>query len=98
MARAVFIGDELTGAGYRLAGLEVRTPDSARIAEEVAQALTEGPPLLLITAEYARALGQRALDELLVRSAPLVLLVADARTGAGGPDLAARIRRQLGVR
>ena len=50
MVRLAFIGDELTAAGYRLAGASTHTPDKPQIAEAFAK-IGQDFELLLMTAE-----------------------------------------------
>ncbi|HYW04593.1 MAG TPA: hypothetical protein VFA86_11705 [Gammaproteobacteria bacterium] len=98
VARAVFIGDELTAAGWRLAGLETHAPAAERVADCLERVLRAEPPLVLIGASVAGVLAAGALEEMLVSAAPPALVVADA-TGAAVPvDLPERVRRELGVR
>lgn len=96
MAAPVFIGDEVTAAGYRLAGVEVRICEPARAAEELALAVKRAP-LVLLAATHAATLPPRELDALTSAVSPLVLVVADARGLAAVPDVAADVRRELGV-
>jgi vacuolar-type H+-ATPase subunit F/Vma7 len=91
----VFIGDEVTAAGYRLAGARVLTPaleQTARCFDEVAQS----GALILITAEHATQLPPKTLESAADRGL-LVAIVPDARRRVELPDLAARLRRELGI-
>jgi vacuolar-type H+-ATPase subunit F/Vma7 len=91
----VFIGDELTAAGYRLAGARVQTPALEDVGRSFAE-LEPGAGLILITAEYAARLPPGALDRAIARGA-LVAVVPDVRQRAALPDVAARLRRELGM-
>jgi vacuolar-type H+-ATPase subunit F/Vma7 len=92
----VFIGDEVSACGYRLAGLQVRVPDRDEL-DAVLAAACEDAPLVLISAGVARWLPDAQLEHLLARVEPLLVVVPDVR-GLGGPDEAvSRMRRQLGV-
>jgi len=95
--RPVFIGDEATAAGYRLAGLavEVATPAQARVRLDAAR--RNGAPLILLTAECARAIPADELDAALEAFAPPVLIVPDAAGRVAPPDMAARVRAALGI-
>jgi vacuolar-type H+-ATPase subunit F/Vma7 len=96
MSLPVYIGDEIEAAGYRLAGLEVRVP----IREELLPlilAACEQAPLVLIGAATARDIPPVELDRLLAQVTPPVVVVPDVRRRAGLPDLATRLRSQLGV-
>lgn len=97
MERPVFLGDEVTAAGFRLAGLEVRSPDPAHAGEALAEARAEEPPLILLTAELAANLAAAELEDLLAAARPPIHLVTDAAGRVPVPDLAARIRAQVGV-
>lgn len=96
MSAPVFIGDEVSAAAYRLAGAHTRTPGAAELAETLAWARAEAP-LVLISAEYARLLPERELTQALMALEPPLLIVPDVRNRHPMPDLAARLRRQLGV-
>lgn len=97
MERPLFIGDETTAAGYRLAGVAVHSPEPEATADALAQARAKDPPLILITAEYADHLKTAELDRLLSSAPPPIHLVTDAGNRVAVPDLAARIRAQVGV-
>ncbi|MEF8792457.1 hypothetical protein [Thiohalorhabdus sp.] len=97
MERPLFIGDEVTAAGYRLAGLEIRTPSPQDAQQALEQAGTHFPPLVLLTAEYAQQVAPDALDRILGQAHPPVHLVEDAGGRVAVPDLAARIRSRVGV-
>ncbi len=90
--RPVFIGNEVTAAGYRLAGLEARTPAPGQERAAVYALLAEEPPLVLLSMEIASALPETELFDILARLEPPVLPVADATGRVPVADLAARIR------
>jgi vacuolar-type H+-ATPase subunit F/Vma7 len=92
----VYIGDAVSAAGYRLAGLRIHVPDSADILAEIEQAC-EGAPLVLLGADLAGQLPEAQLDRLLSQVAPAVVVVPDVRGQAALPDLVHRLRQQLGV-
>jgi vacuolar-type H+-ATPase subunit F/Vma7 len=91
-----YIGDEVTAAGYRLAGAQARIPaeGEATAAFEEARALS---PLVLVSAAVAAKVDPAMLRNALMALAPLVLIVPDAQGGVPLPDLAARLRGQLGM-
>lgn len=97
MALPVFIGDEVTAAGFRLAGLDTRAPAREEAGRALARAREEGPPLILLTAEYAEQVTDSALHAALVAGRPLLLLVPDAAGRVPVPDLLARIRARVGL-
>ena len=70
MATPVYVGDEVTAAGFGLAGLRVRVPEHGDEARALASARAE---------------------------APLVIVVPDLDHATPLPDLALRLRKQLGL-
>lgn len=96
MPAPIFIGDEVTAAGYRLAGLRILLPEPSGVAQALHQACTE-TELVLITAEYASMLPASQLKAALSARAPLVLVIPDARHRVKMPDLAVGMRAQLGI-
>ena len=97
-SRCVFIGDELSAAGWRLAGADCHTPPAGKLLE-LLRALRgdEQVGLILITAEYARELPQALLAEVLAAQCPRCVVVADVRGRVAPPDLTAALKRQLGL-
>lgn len=97
MASPVFMGDEWTAAGWRLAGLEVFTPAAGQSRDCLEAALEQSPPLVLVSAELADGLDQAWLRQLRERADPPVVVVGDA-ADRGGPDRLTRdVRRRMGV-
>ncbi|MEW5790276.1 MAG: V-type ATP synthase subunit F [Pseudomonadota bacterium] len=96
MAALVFIGDEVTAAGYRLAGMRILLPELSAVGQALHEA-SAAAELVLITAEYAARLPPAHLRSALSARKPLVLVVPDARNRTELPELAARMRAQLGI-
>jgi len=96
VSEPVYIGDAVSAAGYRLAGLRVQVPDTAKLLMQIEQACTDAP-LVLLGADIAGQLPVAELDRLLSRVAPAVVVVPDVRGRAQLPDLPTRLRQQLGV-
>ena len=96
MASAIFIGDELTAAGYRLAGIEtvVQAPDEASTALHDACGRAD---LVIITAGVARRIAAPELDAALLAETPRLAIVPDVLFQHQPPDLAGRLRRILGI-
>lgn len=92
----VFIGDEVSAAGFRLAGLQVLSPAADAVTQAVEEAAREAP-LVLVSAPVAARLPADLLDRLLGAPGSQVVVVPDVRGDTALPDLAARVRRQLGV-
>ena len=95
-AGTVFIGDEVSAAGYRLAGAEAASPDAAATPQVFEDACARAE-LVLITAGQARHVPPARLKEALDKPRPLVSIVADARGREMPPDLDAEIRAILGL-
>lgn len=96
MSVPVFIGDEVSACGYRLAGLRVHVPGRGELDAVLATAC-EDAPLVLLSAGVARWLPEAQLQRLLARDTPPVVVVPDVRGLAGPDDMVLRMRRQLGV-
>lgn len=96
MAAPVFIGDEVTAAGFRLAGVRVRTPAEGDLPGVLDWARSN-TPLIYITAEYAATLGHEQQHRLLTQLNPPVVVIPDIRSNTPVQDLATQLRAQLGV-
>ena len=94
MSEVVFIGDEITAAGYRTAGVTVHVASASELEREL-EAAGSRAAVLLLSAELAHQLPPRRLAELLSKPAPLLLLVPDVANAATPEDLGALVRRQL---
>ena len=95
MLDAVFIGDEVTGAGYRLAGLRAVTAGPEEAAEALASAREEAE-LVLIGAGSAAGIAADELEHAQRLGAPPVVVVPDAQ-GAEPRDLGAVINKAFGL-
>lgn len=96
MAGIVFIGDEVAAAGWRLAGAAARVPESGQEGEALAAAL-EDAALVLVSADAAARIPEARLRAALRRVAPVTVVVPDLRDAVPYPDVAARMKRQLGI-
>ena len=96
MAAPVYLGDETSGAGYALAGVDARVPASGHEAEALAQARADAP-LVIVAADVAARIDPRVVQDAVRALAPLVLVVPDLAGAAAVPDLAAAIRHDLGL-
>jgi vacuolar-type H+-ATPase subunit F/Vma7 len=96
MRAPIYLGDEVTAAGYRLAGAHVRVPvaGEATVAFDEARAQSQ---VVLVSAAVAAKVDPVMLRSALMALAPLVLIVPDAQGEVPLPDLAARLRGQLGM-
>jgi vacuolar-type H+-ATPase subunit F/Vma7 len=96
MTLCALIADEVTAAGFRLAGLEVQVPEDAEVPA-CFRALLARSEILMITAERAARLPPRELEQALAQPRPLLVIIPDVRHRREPPDLGARLRRQLGM-
>jgi vacuolar-type H+-ATPase subunit F/Vma7 len=96
MSAPVYLGDEVTAAGYRLAGARVRVPRHGEETAALAAACADAP-LVLVSAAVAERIAETELRAALAALAPLVLIVPDPIGDTPVPDLAAHLRRQLGL-
>lgn len=99
MAVPVFIGDEWTAAGWRVAGVRVMAPEprAATVRAAFEEACDASPALVLISAPFARLLDFDRLTEARRRLDPPVLVVGDAAGSNGPDDVADAIRERMGV-
>ena len=96
MPQPCYIGDEVSAMAWRLAGLRIHVPQRDELLDVVRRSCDESS-LVLVSAAVAERLPEDELDTLLARTTPPVVIVPDTRGRAPLPDLATRLRRQLGV-
>jgi vacuolar-type H+-ATPase subunit F/Vma7 len=96
MGAAVFIGDELTAAGFRLTGIDTVVPQP-QAAGEALRAARKEAALVIMTADLARHVPADELEAALIAAAPAVAVVPDVLFRTEVPDLARRLRRALGI-
>jgi len=96
MDACALIGDELTAAGFRLAGFDVYVP-APEEATTCFEKLLEKMELLIITAEIAQTIPDELLHQAAIHSQPLILVIPDVRGRTQPTDLAADLRQQLGM-
>ena len=89
MSIPVFIGDRLTAAGFRLAGLKPRVATPEEAPGVFRDALKAGGPVL-ITASCAAGLPPGELDRAVRAASPPVGVVPDFAGGAEPRDLSRR--------
>lgn len=96
MGAAVFIGDELTAAGFRLTGVTtvVAEPDAAGSALREAR---KQAALVIMTADLARSVPAAELEPALIAETPALAIIPDVRMRTPLPDLAKKLRRALGI-
>ena len=86
----------MTAAGFRLAGVDVHVPAPEQVSA-LFQRLRAESQMLLITAEAASSLPSESLRLAQAADHPLVLVIPDIRERVRPLDIAARLRRQLGM-
>lgn len=96
MSAIIFIGDELTAAGFRLAGVTVITPTRDGEAEALANARGIAR-IVLLGSDVAARLPAREVETAATSLDPLVLIVPDILGLAPPPDLARRLKATLGL-
>jgi vacuolar-type H+-ATPase subunit F/Vma7 len=96
MKPCAFLGDEVSAAGFRLAGVEAHVPRSEQVPGLFRRLLNECG-LVLITAGIAEEVPEDLLRPALVAGRPPVLVIPDVRWQTEPPDLGALLRRQLGM-
>jgi vacuolar-type H+-ATPase subunit F/Vma7 len=96
MAAPVYLGDEVSAAGFRLAGVQVRVPQRGDETAALSSARGDAP-LVLVAATVAARVAEGELRAALAALTPLVLIVPDIDGGTPVPDLARRLRKLLGL-
>jgi vacuolar-type H+-ATPase subunit F/Vma7 len=96
MAAPYYVGDEVSAAGWRLAGAQVAVPEPGAEAAALAAARATAP-LVVVSAAIAARIPEAQLRAALAALAPPTLIVPDLAGEAAVPDVAARLRRQLGL-
>jgi vacuolar-type H+-ATPase subunit F/Vma7 len=94
--RVVFIGDEVTAAGFRLAGIDILVSDSDRAPDAFRHA-RQTAALVYLTPDVANALPASVLDDALRALDPPVLVIPDIRQRHEAPDIPARVLGLLGL-
>lgn len=96
MGPAIFIGDELSAAGFRLTGIEtiVPAPDDAGAALADAR---KRASLVIMTAELANQVPAADLEEAMLAEAPMLAILPDVLFRVAPPDLGKRLRSVLGI-
>ncbi len=91
-----YIGDEISAAGYRLCGADVRIAGRHNVSSLINQAC-KSASLVLVGSSTAQFLPAAELDKLMANITPPVLVVPDVAGRQTVPDITALIHRQLGM-
>jgi vacuolar-type H+-ATPase subunit F/Vma7 len=97
MARVVYIGDEITAAGFRLAGLETQVTNGGGAVTALQAALDGEHDCVLFSGEFAGSVPPALLQQALAGIEPLFAVVPDIRGLAAPPDLVREVRNALGI-
>jgi vacuolar-type H+-ATPase subunit F/Vma7 len=98
MARIIYLGDEVTAAGFRLAGLETVVTGPGDAAGALREALQDpGTECVLLSGELVEYVPPPELAEALAGTAPLFAPVPDVLGRGSPPDLAGQVRNALGI-
>lgn len=96
MINVVYIGDPVRAAGWRLAGVQTRTPtDASELRALLAQQPVQSIDLILIDAPCTPWLDPAEAQALQARLRPLCLLLPGSADEQ--PELLRRVRDQLGM-
>jgi vacuolar-type H+-ATPase subunit F/Vma7 len=97
MARVLYLGDEATAAGFRLAGADVRVPPPEEAAELLRRAIDSDHDLVLVSAGLLPSLPAGELEAAVVGGRPLIVVVPDVHGRHAAPDVARDVRYALGI-
>lgn len=96
MRELIFIGDALTAAGFRLAGVESFAPQADRLVERI-EAERPRCKVMAVTAPLFAALPEPLARELRQAEQPLLAIVPDIGASTPPPDMDEDVRRALGI-
>ncbi|MFO1312070.1 MAG: hypothetical protein U1F41_08415 [Burkholderiales bacterium] len=96
MTHVVFLGSEASAAAFRLAGIDARVAVDGEEDAGLARA-RDGADLVIVEASVAARVPARDWLAAVVGAPPLVAAIPDLAGTTCIPDLAGRLRRQLGL-
>jgi len=96
MGAPAYLGDEVTGAGFRLAGALARAVAPGDEVRALAEARAMSP-VVLVSASVASRIPEPILRAALRALPPVTVVVPDLRESLAFADDSARLRRQLGL-
>ncbi|MDH5737603.1 MAG: hypothetical protein OEZ23_04800 [Gammaproteobacteria bacterium] len=97
MGNILFIGDEISAAAYRLAGIQtlsIAPPDTVSALNDPQ---AKHSALILLSAAHANAIRQADLHEHIRQADPPLMIVSDVGDTCKKPDFLSLIKRRLGV-
>jgi hypothetical protein len=92
----VFLGDELDGVGFRLAGLRVDDVRDDQPEDAFRRACADAP-LVVLSASTARALSPDTLGQAILDAQPPIAIVREISGEWEPPDMETEVRIALGV-
>jgi vacuolar-type H+-ATPase subunit F/Vma7 len=95
-AAPIYVGDEVTAAGFRLAGVRAIVPDRGAEHEAFSLARAEGS-LVMICASVAARIEADELRTAVIAAEPPCVVLRDLNGDFARPDVAQRLRSQLGL-
>ena len=96
MGTAIFIGDELSAAGFRLTGIETLLPQPDAVGSALDDARARSS-LVIITAALALHIPPAQLETAMLAETPAFAVIPDVLFGVMPPDLTRRLRSVLGI-
>jgi vacuolar-type H+-ATPase subunit F/Vma7 len=96
MALPILISDRLTAAGFRLAGVRPLVTAPEDVAAVFREAIALNGPVM-ITAALAAELPRAQLEKAIRAANPPVAVIPDIARTVEPVDMAAQVRRALGV-
>ena len=97
MARILYLGDEVTAAGLRLAGVETRAVMAGDAASALREALAADHECVLLSGSLVEFLPESLLRDALDARETLFAVVADVLGRGATPDVAHEVRDALGI-
>jgi vacuolar-type H+-ATPase subunit F/Vma7 len=97
VAHVVYLGDAVTAAGFRLAGIDARTVEPSATADEMRRAVTDGAELILLSGLLTEFVPPPVLEAVLAAPQPPVVVVDDVCGKSVLPDLTRDVRATLGI-
>ena len=95
MPAPLFIGDEVSATGFRLAGVRVRTPVEDEV-EQVVKWACGNVSIIMITSAYMLLLPKVLREQLVKQETPPVVVVPDIRNQTPVDDLVTQLHKTLG--
>jgi vacuolar-type H+-ATPase subunit F/Vma7 len=96
MANIVVIGDETVCAGFRLAGVDTRSPADDEVQAVLGQ-VSDGAQLVVLSRHCAAQLAPDLLHAAQARERPLLVVMPDIADPDAPSAVARRLRAILGI-